>query len=109
MEQCGIDTSKFKAHILRSASMRAAVDATGQLDTVLETACVSRKVFSIFYDLPVAVPSGNVDSTTSAEASTASAMVSAMVPPLILVGQNGFASLDLQTLLWALSVISILC
>ena len=33
MEQCGIDTSKFKAHILRSASMRAAVDAAGQLGT----------------------------------------------------------------------------
>ena len=52
MNAAGIDVSAFQPHILRSASMRAAIDAGEAVDAVLERASVSLKVFKVFYDLP---------------------------------------------------------
>ena len=52
MKAAGIDVSAFQPHILRSASMRAAIDAGEAVDAVLERASVSLKVFKVFYDLP---------------------------------------------------------
>ena len=52
MKAAGIDVSAFQPHILRSASMRAAIDAGEAVDQVLERASVSLKVFKVYYDLP---------------------------------------------------------
>ena len=52
LKDLGFDVSKFQGHILRSASLRATIDATHDPVRALNTASVSEKVFSIFYDLP---------------------------------------------------------
>ena len=46
------DVAAFQPHILRSASMRAAIDAGEAVDAVLQRASVSLKVFKVYYDLP---------------------------------------------------------
>eukprot|EP01043_Picozoa_sp_COSAG02_P006764 COSAG02_NODE_195_length_29750_cov_79.793329_26_plen_158_part_00 len=52
MLAAGIDVAAFQPHILRSASMRAAIDAGEAVDAVLQRASVSLKVFKVYYDLP---------------------------------------------------------
>ena len=52
LKDLGFDVSKFQGHILRSASLRATIDVTHDPVRALNTASVSEKVFSIFYDLP---------------------------------------------------------
>ena len=52
MKSAGIDVAAFQPHILRSASMRAAIDSGEAVDRVLERASVSLKVFKVYYDLP---------------------------------------------------------
>ena len=70
MRTAGIDVSAVQPHILRSASMKAALSSGEQLDDVLKRAQVSQKVFSIFYDLPVGhATSGAVVDAVGSEAS----------------------------------------
>jgi len=59
LDELGFDVDKFKGHILRSASIAASVATSEFVDDVLELACVSKKVFSVFYDLPVQAPSSS--------------------------------------------------
>ena len=70
MHKAGIDVSAVQPHILRSASIRAALSSGEQVDVVLKRAQVSQKVFSIYYDLPVGyATSGAVADAVGAEAS----------------------------------------
>jgi hypothetical protein len=63
MEKAGIDVLAFQPHILRSASMRAAISAGDAVDAVLSRASVSLKVFKVYYDLPAGGASaGGVES-----------------------------------------------
>ena len=65
MADVGIDVTKFKAHVIRSAAIAAATTGGEQVDSVLQQATVSRKVFSIFYDLLVSAGSAiAVDSSS---------------------------------------------
>jgi hypothetical protein len=52
LKELGFDVSKFQGHILPSASLQATIEATNDPVRALNTASVSEKVFSIFYDLP---------------------------------------------------------
>jgi hypothetical protein len=70
MNLAGIDVAAFQPHILRSASMRAAIDAGEAVDQVLQRASVSLKVFKVYYDLPKGgLSSGGVESLDGAAAS----------------------------------------
>jgi hypothetical protein len=70
MKLAGIDVAAFQPHILRSASMRAAIDAGEDVDLVLQRASVSLKVFKVYYDLPKGgLSSGGVESLDGAAAS----------------------------------------
>ena len=70
MKLAGIDVAAFQPHILRSASMRAAIDAGEAVDQVLQRASVSLKVFKVYYDLPKGgLSSGGVESLDGAAAS----------------------------------------
>ena len=63
MVKAGIDVTAFQPHILRSASMQAAISAGEDVDAVLQRASVSLKVFKVYYDLPVGgSSSGGVES-----------------------------------------------
>ena len=69
LKALGFDVTKFKAHILRSASIVAGVQAGEHVDNVLQAASVSKKVFSIFYDLPIlSAPPNPVDSSVAGQA-----------------------------------------
>ena len=70
LAEVGIDTSKFKAHILRSASIGTAVRGGEAIDSALDRAQVSAKVFSIYYDLPVAESTRGASSASAGVAST---------------------------------------
>ena len=77
LKALGFDVTKFKAHILRSASIVAGVEAGEHVDNVLQAASVSKKVFSIFYDLPIQVtPANPVDSSVAESAAAVTAIVS---------------------------------
>jgi hypothetical protein len=79
LKALGFDVTKFKAHtsILRSASLIAGVEAGVHVDNVLQAAFVSKKVFSIFYDLPIQVtPDNPVDSSVAESAAAVTAIVS---------------------------------
>ena len=70
MSQAGVDVSAFQSHILRSASMQAAIAAGEDVDLVLQRASVSLKVFKVFYQLPIGGQSeGGVESLDGAAAS----------------------------------------
>ena len=70
MEKAGIDVSAFQPHILRSASMQAAIAAGDDVDVVLQRASVSLKVFKVYYDLPAGgASSGGVESLDGKAAS----------------------------------------
>jgi hypothetical protein len=73
LKELGFDVEKFKGHILRSASIAASVAAGEFVDDVLELACVSKKVFSVFYDLPVQAPSASPVIPVADQAAAASA------------------------------------
>ena len=49
----GVDVSKFQSHVLRHVSLNHQIAAGKDIDDVLARACVSSKVFSMFYKLPV--------------------------------------------------------
>ena len=51
LKKLGFDVTKFRGHILRSAALRATIDATQDHVTALSVASVFEKVFHIFYDL----------------------------------------------------------
>ena len=53
MIAAGVDTAYFKPHVLRSASIKARLSIGESIDKVLSMAGVSKKVFSVFYDLPI--------------------------------------------------------
>ena len=79
LKALGFDVTKFKAHILRSAStcIVAGVEAGEHVDNVLQAASVSKKVFSIFYDLPIQVtPANPVDSSVAGQAAAINAISS---------------------------------
>ena len=73
LKDLGFDVEKFKGHILRSASIAASIAAGEFVDDVLELACVSKKVFSVFYDLPVQAPSSTPSIPIADQAAAASA------------------------------------
>jgi len=52
LEAGGIDISKFQSHILRHVSINSQVAMGKDLDEVLSRACVSSKVYSMYYKLP---------------------------------------------------------
>ena len=79
LKALGFDVTKFKAHILRFASIVADVEAGEHVDNVLQTASVSKKVFSDFYDLPIQVAPVNLaDSSVAESAGAVTAIVSAL-------------------------------
>ena len=82
MRTAGIDVSRFKAHVLRSASMRAAIDSGELVDSTLERAVVSQKVFSIYYDIPVAQDSVQQSTDNAAAAPQAVSLAAASSVPL---------------------------
>ena len=53
MIAAGVDTAYFKPHVIRSASIKARLSIGESIDKVLSMAGVSKKVFSVFYDLPI--------------------------------------------------------
>jgi len=48
----GVDITKFQSHILRHVSINSQVAMGTNLDEVLSRACVSSKVYSMYYKLP---------------------------------------------------------
>ena len=48
----GVDITKFQSHILRHVSINSQVAMGKNLDEVLSRACVSSKVYSMYYKLP---------------------------------------------------------
>ena len=48
----GVDVDKFQSHVLRHVSINAQIAHGKEVDDVLARACVSNKVFSMFYKLP---------------------------------------------------------
>jgi hypothetical protein len=62
MLAAGIDVAAFQPHILRSATMRAAIDAGEAVDAVLQRASVSLKVFKVYYLPKGGESSGGVES-----------------------------------------------
>ena len=82
LKALGFDVTKFKAHILRSASIVAGVQAGEHVDNVLQAASVSKKVFSIFYDLPIlSAPPNPVDSSVAGQAAAVNAISSSSNVP----------------------------
>ena len=55
LQRGGVDVSKFTAHVLRHFSLNSQIALGKDLDDVLSRACVSNKVFSMYYKLPLAV------------------------------------------------------
>ena len=75
LKDVGIDVTRFKPHILRSASLAAAIAGGCDVDAALARASVSKKVFSIFYDLPISAAGPPAASGSAAAlAPTASAL-----------------------------------
>ena len=58
----GLDITKFQSHVLRHVSLNTQVSLGGNIDDVLARACVSKKVFALYYKLPLTGPA-----TTAAE------------------------------------------
>jgi hypothetical protein len=63
LKKLGFDVTKFQGHILRSAALRATIDATQDPVATLSVASVSEKVFHIFYVLRSS-PAGSISNSS---------------------------------------------
>jgi hypothetical protein len=52
LKASGVDVDKFQSHVLRHVSINAQIALGKNVDDVLARACVSSKVYSMYYKLP---------------------------------------------------------
>jgi hypothetical protein len=52
LKASGVDVDKFQSHVLRHVSINAQIAMGKNVDDVLARACVSSKVYSMYYKLP---------------------------------------------------------